>query len=45
MYTDNAKQSSALQKGVMEMSDNSSNYSKTNTNFNWSLGWCGQDYL
>ena len=38
MYIDNGKQSSALQKGFMEMSDNSTNYSITNTNFNLHLG-------
>ena len=38
MYIDDEKESSALQKNFMEMSDNSLHYSKTNTNFNLSLG-------
>ena len=38
MIIDVEKKSSAFQKGFMEMSENASNYSKTNTNFNLSLG-------
>ena len=38
MYIDDEKASSAFQKGFMEMSDDSTNYSKTNTNFNLFLG-------
>ena len=38
MNIDNGIQSSALQKTFMEMSDNYSNYSKLNTNFDLSLG-------
>ena len=38
MYIDDAKQSSAPQKGFMEISDDSLNYSKINTIFNLSLG-------
>ena len=38
MYIDNEKESSAFPKAFMEMSDDSTNYSKTNTNFNLFLG-------
>ena len=38
MYIDNEKQSSAFQKAFMEISDDTTHYSKTNTNYNLHLG-------
>ena len=38
LYIDDGKESSALQKDFIEMSDDSSNYSKTNTFLSLSLG-------